>query len=165
MDNEKKLNGSDSNERNLSTLISGGEEAFKDGAIEDAKEFFKRAVTIDPENSRAHNNLGVVYHHMNRLEKSLHHYRVATQLTPLNITYKKNLADFLFVIKDQPQEAMRIYNSVLELEPHDLETLIAVGIICQSLNRDEDARFFLEKARRLDPGNPVVRDRLKRLKE
>ena len=147
----------------LDKLIKQGESLCYQKGYDDARRIFESVLKQEPMNARAHNNLGVVYYHLNRKEKSLAHYKRAMELMPTDINYLKNCADLLFVSCNKPAEALEIYNRVLAMEPEDTEALLGVGIISQFFSQNEDARFFFEKVIQIDPDNDVARARLKEL--
>ncbi|MEA1923420.1 MAG: hypothetical protein U9N63_12285, partial [Pseudomonadota bacterium] len=58
-----------------------------------------------PNFALAHNDLGVISHKLEKLENAGSCYRKAVLLAPDNITFRKNLADFIFVIEGHPEKA------------------------------------------------------------
>ncbi len=106
-----------------------------------------------PEFALAHNDLGVISHKLGKLENAGIHYRKAVQLTPANITFRKNLADFIFVIEGHPEKAMIHYHEVLKLNPKDTEALMMIGNLCLSLGSTEEARNFFNLVSEIEPGN------------
>jgi len=91
---------------------------------------------------------------------ALDHYEKAVQLDPNNTTFQKNLADFYCIEQGQFEKAMRIYVKILENTPQDVETLMAVGYICESLNKFDDARDFYRQILYIEPWNLEARQKL-----
>lgn len=58
---------------------------------------------------------------------------------------------------------MRIYVKILENTPQDVETLMAVGYICESLNKFDDARDFYRQTIDIEPWNLEARQKLEAL--
>jgi Flp pilus assembly protein TadD len=116
-----------------------------------------------PDHAIAHNDLAAICYRMTNMERALSHYRQAVQLAPENITFRKNLADFLFVEAGEVDEAIEMYLELHRRDPDDLETLINLGIICENVGRPAEAVSFYRRGLELDPGNQQVRERLAEL--
>lgn len=101
----------------------------------------------------AYNDLGVISHQLEKSEQAEASYLNAVELEPENITFRKNLADFLFVVKNQPEEAMPHYHEVLKSAPKDIETLMMIGNLCLALGSPEEARNFFNLVLDIEPWN------------
>jgi GT2 family glycosyltransferase/glycosyltransferase involved in cell wall biosynthesis/Flp pilus assembly protein TadD/predicted SAM-dependent methyltransferase len=134
-------------------LNQQGEDLFKKGDLEGALNAFTRAIEINPNLATAHNNLGVLYYNRGEKDKALNQYQQGAKLAPKNITFQKNLADFYYVEQDRMEEAMRIYVKVLNENPEDLETLLALAHICVTLEKFDDAKYFSSRILKIEPGN------------
>jgi len=117
-----------------------------------------------PDFALAHNDLGVLHYNSGHKEKALDHYEAAARLDPDNITFRKNLADFYYVEQGRVEEALRIYVTILETNPEDVETLLITGHICVSLKNFEDAKVFYNRVLEIEPWNEDARDTLEALK-
>ena len=115
-----------------------------------------------PNHALAHNDLGVLCYRNGNREKAVNHYEAATHLEPNNITFKKNLADFYYVEQNRVEDALKIYVSVLEQQPTDIETLLSTGRICEDLQRSDDARNFYQQVLEIEPWNEEARQRITR---
>ena len=116
-----------------------------------------------PDFGVAHNDLGVLCFKEGEKEKALEHYERAVRLAPENATFKKNLADYYYVELGRVEEAMALYVEVLDAKPTDIEVLLVLGSICESLEKFKDARFFYERVLELEPWNVDARERLDEL--
>jgi len=101
----------------------------------------------------AHNDLGVISHKLNKPAQAGHSYREAVRLDPANSIFRKNLADFIFVIEKSPEEAMPHYHEVLKNNPKDIEVLMMIGNICLALDSPEEARNFFNLVLDIEPWN------------
>ncbi len=106
-----------------------------------------------PDFALAHNDLGVISHQLENFARAGRCYREAVRFAPKNITFRKNLADFLFIIEKQPEEAMPLYHEVLKTNPKDLETLMMIGNICLALGSPEEASNFFNLVLDIEPWN------------
>lgn len=124
-----------------------------DGKKKEAIGALRMLLTMYPDYALAHNDLGVLYYQQGEKEKALEHYEQAAQLEPEHLTFQKNLADFYCVESGDPEGALKIYLKVLEADPADIETLLAIGDICASLGKNDDARVFYNRILELEPWN------------
>ena len=113
----------------------------------------EQSLRNEPDNAVSYNDLGVLYHQQGNTEKSLFCYEKAVELSPQNTTFKKNLADFYFVIAGRKEEALRIYAGLLAGNPTDIDTLLAIGTMCKLLGNLKDALFFHQQVIALEPCN------------
>ncbi|HDS15788.1 MAG TPA: tetratricopeptide repeat protein [Proteobacteria bacterium] len=126
---------------------------FVAGNNSDTEKKISAFITSCPGFALAHNDLGVISHQLEKLDQAEANYREAVRLAPQNITFRKNLADFLFVVRQQPEEAMQHYHEVLKSAPKDLEALMMIGNICLALNAPEEARSFFNLVLDIEPWN------------
>ena len=117
-------------------------------------------LALHPDYAVAHNNLGVLYYKEGEKKKALDHYKKAARMEPENPTFQKNLADFYCVESGALEEGLRIYLKVLEANPTDIEVLLALGNVCISLEKTEDAKVFFNRVLDLEPGNMEVQEKV-----
>ena len=120
----------------------------------------EKLVAAYPDYALAHNDLGVLYYQDGQKEKALAAYQRAVELEPLNLTFKKNLADFKCVELKQVEAALGLYNEILTVQPDDLETLVTMGQVCALMGQNEDAVDFLNQALAVEPWNPEIKQLL-----
>ncbi len=106
-----------------------------------------------PDFALAHNDLGVISHQLDKFDQAGLCYREAVRLEDANTIFRKNLADFIFVIEKKPEEAMPHYHEVLKGNPKDLEALMMIGNICLALGSSEEARNFFNLVLDIEPWN------------
>jgi len=117
-----------------------------------------------PDHAIAHNDLAAISYQLGEQEKALDHYRAAVRLAPEQGTYKKNLADLLYVEAGQVDEAIALYLELLDSSPKDVETLLNLGIICDQVGQPHEAESFFQRALEIEPWNQAVRERLTELR-
>ena len=118
-----------------------------------ARRQLEKMLGVCPHFALAHNDLGVLCYQAGEKDQALRHYEEAVRLQPDNHTFQKNLGDFYWVEQGRTEDALRIYVRILETRPEDIETLMALARVCDSLSRREDARTFYERVLEIEPWN------------
>jgi Flp pilus assembly protein TadD len=129
-----------------------------------AAEAVTRHLERYPDHALAHNDLAALYYRLGDSEAALSHYRSAVELNPNEAIYLKNLADLCFVEAGQTDEAIGIYLKLLKGAPRDIETLLNLGIICESVAQPAEAESFYQRALEIEPWNQAVRQRCSELR-
>lgn len=134
-------------------------EVETDEAIRHIQDFLK----IYPEFSQAHNDIAVLFYRAGNSLKALAHHEKAHKLDPVNITYRKNLADFYFAELEWTGDAIHTYLDILKDNPFDIEALNALGTISLKIGRREQARQYFTRTLQLDGNNMEARQALQQL--
>ena len=143
------------------TLLSEIAQEDLAGAITKIKHF----IEMYPTHGQAHNDLGVLFYKNESKTKVLANYLKAVELEPENVTYRKNLADFLYVEEGRVEEALENYVEVLRIKPDDVETLLITGHICTAIERFDDAMGFYHKVLDIEPQNLDARQNMEALEK
>ncbi len=99
----------------------------------------------------------------NRMEDgslAFRHFNGAGKNEKKNLDLKKCQAACCWNGLCRAEDALKIYIDILKTHPDDIETLIAIGKICQSLNREDDAWIFYERVLEIEPANSDARSQL-----
>lgn len=121
------------------------------GKNNDAITLLEKLLKQDNGYAAAHNDLGVLYQKSGELQKARHHHEEAARLQPANKIFQKNLADLLYVEFYEFEEALGIYVRLQAKSPQDIEILKAIASICQTVGKESDARYFLDRILTLQP--------------
>lgn len=146
-------------------LYQKSQEAGAAGKVESAVSILKQIVGQIPDTAVAHNDLGVYYQKLGKDEQSLLHFKQAVRFEPSNNTFKKNLADFYYVVKGNVVDALKIYLNVLEIDPEDTEVLMAAGHISMSVNKLKNAKAFFNHVLEVEPWNLEASEALEKIPE
>lgn len=84
--------------------------------LDEAVAAFRKAIELEPGNSRNHNNLGVALARQKKTPEAIICYRKAIELDPKNTLAHNNLANMLMTAKDQAG-AMTAFRKLVELDP------------------------------------------------
>jgi Flp pilus assembly protein TadD len=90
--------------------------SYEQGDLENASACFLRAVTVEPDNSVAHFNLGSVLDELAQLELARQHLRVAVRLDPRYADAHYNLA-FVCDKLGSSIEARQHWQQYIHLDP------------------------------------------------
>ncbi len=123
----------------------------------------KRLLVQSPDNAEAHNDLGVLFYECGDKNNALKYYEQAVQLDPKVPNYRKNLADFYLIEQSRAKDAMKLYLSVLEDNPEDIESLVATGMVCAFIGKPDDAKHFYHRALEIEPWNQDAQSALRNL--
>ncbi len=99
---------------------------------EDALRNLKQALAIDPNHPRAHNNLALVYAHMERTEEALAEFQRAGNPTPVahvNLAFSLSLDKRWRLAREEYARAMAYHPSsdILKARLHEIDRLIAAN--------------------------------------
>ena len=146
-----------------SWLYSHFQALLKDGREQDALAALHDLIKFAPDLALARNDMGVLQCRQGDYTKAAAYYRSAVVLDTGNTTYRKNLADLLWVALHQSKEALAEYLAVLENCPEDIEALLAVGHISLQNGQPKDAHFFFNRILEIDPTNTGATEGLQKI--
>jgi len=146
-------------------LYQQSQEAGASGNLESAVSLLVLIVDRYPDYAMAHNDLGVYHQKLGNVDQAHNHFQKAVRLEPYNSTFKKNLADFLYVVRGDVTEALKIYLEVLKSDPEDIEVLLAAGHISREVNRPQNAEIFFSRVLEIEPWNPEASENLEILRD
>jgi Flp pilus assembly protein TadD len=135
------------------------------GDLEGAIDDLTQVLVHLPDESKYHNELGVLYYVVGEKEKALASYEKAVRLEPSEPNYAKNLADFYLVEQGRAEDAMKLYLQVLEKNPEDIEALMAIGVVCANIGHGEDAKHFYNRILEIEPSNQGAQEALENLQK
>jgi tetratricopeptide (TPR) repeat protein/glycosyltransferase involved in cell wall biosynthesis len=124
-----------------------------------------QTITESPEDARAFNDLGVLYFESGDNDRALYCYEQAVRLRPREDVFAKNLADFYLMEQGRVEDALKLYVTVLEDHPQDVDCLIATGLICRICGKMDDAYEFYQSALEIEPWNQSAREALDQLNQ
>ena len=115
------------------------------GRLDEAETHLRRAVAIAPSKSSPHANLGVLLSRQGELEASERHLRRALELAPRDRDVLRNLAKLL-TITEQLEDALALYDRLVEQGAGDAATHTARGDLLIGLGRRGDALAAWQQA-------------------
>lgn len=132
------------------------------GDLNSAETILKSIISAQPNNAKAHNLLGKVYHRRSKFGLAEKQYRVATGLDGKVWEYKFNLAVSMF---DQSNfhNALPLFEEVVRVRPNDSEYQYNLAVTLERLGRKDQALAGYLRALKLDNKNAHAHFSLGRL--
>jgi predicted TPR repeat methyltransferase len=121
--------------------------------LNQALDYIKQALDLDPNNTSFYNSLGNIYKHLKLKDKAIEAYYKAIELNhnaahqPLN-----NLGNLLYE-QDKLDEAIQHYQSSIRLKPNAPDTYFNLGIALKTQKKQKEAASAFEKTLSFDPNH------------
>ena len=138
-------------------FVRHGEKLFSYNDFEGAESSFSRALELQSDSAEALNNLGVIYNTLAYKENALQYLEAAVKIQPDNATHLRNLAELYYAVFDRTEEAITIYLRILNNNPNDVDTLLALGQISIAKGLWEQAKIYYQRALQIEPSNNDVK--------
>ncbi|XP_039745699.1 protein O-mannosyl-transferase Tmtc3 [Pararge aegeria] len=158
------------NKNNAKLYNNVGHALEADGKYEEALEFFKTAVSVQPDDVGAHINVGRTFNHLGQYQDAEDAYVKAKSLLPkakpgesyqariapnhLNVFL--NLANLISKNATRLEEADMLYRQAISMRADYTQAYINRGDILIKLNRTKEAQEVYERALLYDSGNPDI---------
>jgi tetratricopeptide (TPR) repeat protein len=110
-------------------------------APERALELFQEAAKINPENSYAIHNMGLVHEIQNEPDKALEMYQEAFRMDPWNSSYQNNVAFALYKNRQHDDAAIQ-YEDLLRGDPRYITAYFELPQVYRVLNRLDEAHTY-----------------------
>ncbi|MBF0118226.1 MAG: tetratricopeptide repeat protein [Desulfobacterales bacterium] len=121
--------------------------------------YYQYILDINPNDVKAHNNLGVALKNTGLYEKAIWHFYEAIKLNSKHSKAYNNLGLTLFK-KGKIDEAIYYYNKSLKLDPNNVNTLSNLGNALRKQKKTEEAIKHYNEALRLNPNSFLVNNNL-----
>lgn len=120
------------------------------GKNEEAREAFEKALTLNPKDSRAHNDLAILLQGEGNVEEAINHYRLAIEFNPKFTLAMTNLGHLLGRLGNH-QEAADLFRRSMEIEPKNLDHHYNLAVQLQALGQDNEALALYDALLELTP--------------
>lgn len=135
-------------------------ELLQQGKTREARSILEQLLAYHPNYAAAHNDLGILCQQEDKIKDARTHHEKALKLQPDNLTFKKNLADLLYLACDDTEAALQHYVEILRISPKDIDALTALSRICIENNQFDDAKTFVQSILAIEPWNMEARQAL-----
>jgi tetratricopeptide (TPR) repeat protein/TolB-like protein/DNA-binding winged helix-turn-helix (wHTH) protein len=146
------------NMRGLTNLASA---YMMQGNFTAAVPALRKAIEIEP-TQNAYSNLGMMRFYLGDLEAAIEAHRMAVQLQPQDRLAHSNLADALWSAnrtaeaREEYETALSLAETAFDVNPSDPLLLMDLAWIYTALERHDEARVLINRARELAPTDPYV---------
>jgi len=132
---------------------------------------FERAVSVNPDNWLALNNLGITYNEMGKHREGIQCFQKALAIKPVFVEALNNLAG-TFVKTGRIEEGLGYYRRAIELMPNFSGTYYNLAVALEASGRLKNAEDSYKKVLKMNPQNAealnnlgVIQGRLQRTGE
>jgi tetratricopeptide (TPR) repeat protein len=127
----------------------------RQGKVDEALGFYRKAAQIEPRFPNSWNNIGCALASRKQYEDAIPYFEKARAMQVSAIEVNLNLANALREV-GKIESAIELYQSVLENRPANKVALNALGTLLVGKRDFGDAILYLEKALELDPSQPSI---------
>lgn len=120
-----------------------------------AELYLRKALLVSPGNTEVLRRLGTLLNECGRPDEAAAFLMEAHRLSPESTIIIQSLADALQG-SGQSRNAYSLYARVIGQEPDNVNALISMSVVCDQLDRREEALEYLLHARDVAPENPLV---------
>ncbi|WP_196888905.1 tetratricopeptide repeat protein [Aureivirga sp. CE67] len=126
-----------------------GTKLSKEGKLEEAIKFYKKAVKEDPNFAWAYDNMGICYRRLNKLDEAEKAYKKSIKIDPTGKMPLQNLA-VVYIHKKKFKKAVKAYEKLKKVDSSNPEVYYGIGSVYYSgLNDNENALRNMCKAYKL----------------
>lgn len=113
-------------------------EAFELGQIDKAIRYLRSGIALDPANTDAYNDLGVIYYNLNQMDKAIESFAAMVEIDPHCFRGFVNMS-FLFHALHRDADAERAARKAIDLQKSDIRAryLLGASLAAQNKNLDE----------------------------
>lgn len=138
----------------IDTLINTGVCHRKLGELDEALECYKKVVEIDPNNGDAWGNIGNIYLDKKMLTEAIQHFDKAIEAGSEQSGYSiipKNSKGTALLQMEMFQEALELYEDVLNYNPVFTPSLVGKGSVLYKLKKLSEALEYFNMALKIEP--------------
>ncbi len=135
--------------------LEQGEKFFADGKVEEAEVIFLELLAKDPTNPQVLNNLGVLCHAREDIDKAEHYFLKASKAQDDYLEALLNLAG-LYQEVERWEDTAALLEKCITLNPREANFHLQLGRVYLEMDYSEKARMTLTRALELDPNQVAV---------
>ena len=134
----------------INKIFSLAVKSHQEGKTDIAQKFYNQVISIDPNYSQAHNNLGIIFKTLGENQKAIDYLKKAIKINPNYVDALNNLGN-IFKELGENQKAKDCYEKAIAINPNHTHTYNNLGLIFKNLGEYEKAKSFYEKVIKIDP--------------
>ncbi|XP_041352058.1 protein O-mannosyl-transferase TMTC3-like [Gigantopelta aegis] len=158
------------NQRNAKLFNNVGHALEKENRYQDALEYFKKAVSVQPDDIGAHQNVGRTYKTLNMTAEAVKAYQSAldlfppiipgksytTRIAPSHLNVYLNLASLIGKDPNRLEEADDLLKTAISMRSDYIQGYINRGDILVKLGRMEEAKQVYRQGLQIEPDNADI---------
>ena len=147
------------------SAIAHGELArvlVRSGKLVEAAAEFQEAIRLAPGTAAIHVEFGQLLLKLKRVNEAVRSFENALQINPREGTVQAALLN-IYVQSGQHTKALELASKSVQSDPQSFEARFNLGTLLVSLNRLKEGLAELQRARRLQPDDPRVSDRIQQV--
>ena len=155
-------------DQSLTTRLNLGMVLSDLGELDEAIRLLKGVVSEDSGNANAWVAYGTAYKRKGNREKAIKALRKALSTEEGNLYALKNLGAVLCAKEETAEEGLKLLEQASQIMPGDVQVWLALGQVCEDLNRLDDAEGAYRQVLELAPYgqfNDLAKEGLSRLSE
>ncbi|MBF0450624.1 MAG: tetratricopeptide repeat protein [Candidatus Magnetomorum sp.] len=125
--------------------LLNGEQLFAEGKVEESIQCFEDVLAQDPENTDAHNNLGVISFALGNMESAEIMFMKTLEIDPNHINALMNIAD-VYSASGHINEAAKYLTKAIELEPKNPAVWTSLSTFYLKIGSNEEAEAAQKKS-------------------
>ena len=122
---------------------------------ETAEKILKKVIKMNPEFSKAHKDLGIIYLNKRLFDYAQEEFETALKLAPNDFEVLFEYGNFLYSISKNT-EAERYYREALDIEPNNILALTFMALNKLILNQLDRAKDYIMKALEINPDHEYI---------
>jgi len=143
----------------VNDILFEGADYHYQGKLDEAIKCFKNALTMDFNNSYAHNQLGVIYAKKKMFEEAFKEFDFVSKTDPEN-TFCRIWQGLLYLKKEDWNSSKKVFEEVLKIDPQNADAYYFLGALYNIQHNPDYAIEMLQKARDADAAEPDTHFRL-----
>ncbi len=136
----------------LREYINAGDGLQQNKKYDEALSFYRKALAVDPDYSKAHAAMAHAYSEMGRWDEARGHYEAAIASDPRNSFAYTNLGMF-YDKRGDLDRAEALFNKAIEVKPNNPQAHNNLGMIYGKKGQMDKAREHFEISLKLNPGS------------
>lgn len=142
--------------RGSTALGNEGSALYRQQNYATAESLLKESLEKDSENLEAAVTLGHVLEKENKIQDALNFYRSELQQHPGWAVLHNNFASLLANTGGSREEVLEHYRLAVQISPDYFEALLNLGTTLLENRQKEEAKKYLEAARKINPHHPIL---------
>ncbi|MDR2482597.1 MAG: tetratricopeptide repeat protein [Treponema sp.] len=147
------------NHLEIMTLVNCAFDAEWDQENDLAFGYFKKALKLCSDNAFIYYQRGLVYHHLNEMEKAIKDFNAAIKYAPLIASVYYDRAN-VYHLKDMYDKAVKDYTKAIKLYPAFSDAVCNRGVSYFMQNEFDKAAADFKGARRINPNDSLAKSNL-----